>query len=248
MGHGYPVMCVAKLETTPETKTLDDISTMQEMSFSVCENSVEGESNTLTDTRDSNSYTVKKLKDGNCWMTQSLKLVDKTITSGDSNLPEGESFTIPPSDISSFTTSSVTSAYLDPSYGAYYNYNTVTAGWSSTGTHSQGDFAPGDICPKGWRLSRTFHENDVMGMIYYNVSLLSGEPAMQLNGLLYNGEFKNRGSRGSYWTSTYYNNKVGYVLDISGTNGYAIFSNAITAANYAVAAGAQVRCIARMDI
>ena len=35
---------------------------------------------TLTDTRDGNTYTVRKLADGNCWMTDNLRLIKLSLT------------------------------------------------------------------------------------------------------------------------------------------------------------------------
>ncbi len=63
--------------------SISTIDTMQAMSTEVCENSFEGETKQLIDTRDSKTYYVAKLKDGNCWMTQNLDL-DLTTTGLDS--------------------------------------------------------------------------------------------------------------------------------------------------------------------
>ena len=41
---------------------------------------------TLKDTRDNNSYTVAKLLDEKCWMTQNLRIAGKTIDYTDSDL------------------------------------------------------------------------------------------------------------------------------------------------------------------
>ena len=47
---------------------------MQDMAASTVTNACVGDSGTLTDRRDSSTYTVKKLADGNLWMTQNLAL------------------------------------------------------------------------------------------------------------------------------------------------------------------------------
>ena len=118
------------------------ITTMQEMTSDICTASAIGDSETLKDTRDNNTYTVTKLADGKCWMTQNLRLVNKTLTSSDSNV--NANFTIPFS--ASWTDTSTTgnhAYYKDTDYGAYYTWYTATAGTSAS-TY--------DICPKGWRL------------------------------------------------------------------------------------------------
>lgn len=102
-------------------------STMQ--SFTCSELPNLGDSTVLTDTRDGNRYTVKKLADGNCWMTENLRLIDKTISSADSNLSEGETWTIPASSASGFEVQNTNNAYLDSAYGGYYTFYTATAGW-----------------------------------------------------------------------------------------------------------------------
>ena len=75
---------------------------MQDMTSKIAENTPIGTVATLTDIRDNNTYTVRKLKDGKIWMTENLRLIDKTISSADSNLPSGETYTIPASDTSGF--------------------------------------------------------------------------------------------------------------------------------------------------
>ena len=147
------------------------ISSMQEMTYEVCENTTTplndangidttGEhrgdnsfvpSKTLVDTRDNSSQTVRKLADGRCWMTDNLRLINKTISSTDSNLPPGETYAVPASDDTSFGyTNDVSSAYLDSTYGGYYSFYAATAGKGGTSLASGN--ATGDICPKGWRL------------------------------------------------------------------------------------------------
>jgi len=57
-------------QSASSAATLADITNMQD-SFS-CADTPAGTTNTLTDIRDGKSYTVAKLADGNCWMTQNL--------------------------------------------------------------------------------------------------------------------------------------------------------------------------------
>lgn len=76
---------------------LNNYYKMQDMSSSICAAVTleDGESETtLIDSRDNKTYTVSKLKDGNCWMTQNLDhdiKTDGTVTynSTTTNLPSG---------------------------------------------------------------------------------------------------------------------------------------------------------------
>ncbi|MBQ3306069.1 hypothetical protein IJH02_01370, partial [Candidatus Saccharibacteria bacterium] len=82
----------------------------------------------MYDVRDTNSYTVRKLADGNCWMTENLRLTgSKTLTSSDSNV--SSDFSLPAAN-TSFTTSCSNTAYNmssgNTTYGNYYNWYAAT--------------------------------------------------------------------------------------------------------------------------
>ncbi len=157
-GH-YRTSVLLSLAATPKTVAFmpksgfSTITNMQQMTSSICKNEPIGAYKLLTDTRDSSKYVVAKLADGNCWMAQNLHLVNKTISSSDSDMTSG-SFTILSSSISGFSSSDQyqAKAYYDNSLikGAYYNWYTATAGSGNTSLTS-GD-APSSICPKGWKL------------------------------------------------------------------------------------------------
>ncbi len=123
------------------------MTTMQQMTPEACAAASIGASKTLTDSRDNSTYTVGKLSDGNCWMTQNLRIVNKTITSADSDV--SVNFTIP---ASSLWTDFAPHVYYnnDTSYGAYYSWYAATAGTGANVTSNNN--AAGSICPKGWRL------------------------------------------------------------------------------------------------
>ena len=62
-----------------------------------------GNTFTAYDKRDEQAYTIAKLKDGKYWMTTNLNLAGgTTITSDDSDLAEGASYTLPASSTSGF--------------------------------------------------------------------------------------------------------------------------------------------------
>ncbi len=129
--------------------TWDTMTTMQQMTTDVCTKAPTGSPKTLTDTRDDSTYTVMKLSDGNCWMTQNLRIVDKEITSADSDVTSN--FTIPVSAYWQSVVIKESHAYYnnDPVIGAYYNWYVATAG---TGSGIGSTNAQVSICPKGWKL------------------------------------------------------------------------------------------------
>lgn len=100
----------------PPNGTFGNITTMQEMTHQICtdettptasatETTTEhtGDTSlvpetTLTDTRDGKTYVVRKLSDGNCWMSQNLALsptAGQVFTSADTDLNESRTFTAP---------------------------------------------------------------------------------------------------------------------------------------------------------
>ncbi len=133
---------------------------------------------TLTDTRDGKTYVVRKLADGNCWMSQNLALSpdgNTTYTEADTDLHDGRTFQAPAANTEGTTWSTDGSDgphYVKPQAGYEYFQNGTTA--SSTGQPTEstgnyydwpmatamsgqsltndGDEAPDSICPKGWRL------------------------------------------------------------------------------------------------
>ena len=81
-------LTIAVVAEPPYIPAFDGITTMQEMTSTICANAEENETTRLTDTRDGKQYWVAKLKDGNCWMTQNLELslTDRTLTPADSDI------------------------------------------------------------------------------------------------------------------------------------------------------------------
>lgn len=187
-------------ELYQKAKILDNLPLMQTFNKSSLANV--GDSATLIDARDGEKYTVKKLADGNVWMTQNLRLINKTISSADSNLPAGETWTIPASSVSGFSAQNTNNAYLDSTYGGYYSFYTATAGWGTNSVTSGN--SPKDICPKGWRLptgGSTGEFNTLYGQ-YNSYALMMGEPNFTLSGSVYNGSVSGQGSRGRFLSST----------------------------------------------
>jgi uncharacterized protein (TIGR02145 family) len=128
---------------------------MQDMTSTICSSLTTGTNYTLTDRRDSKTYSVAKLKDGKCWMTTNLKIINTSINSTYSNISSG-SYTIPASGKWSQSGSGVmaTEVYTNGAVSAnstvYYSWNTATAGTGyASGTYKT---PTGSICPKKWIL------------------------------------------------------------------------------------------------
>ena len=202
-------------------KPLHSISTMQQMTPEVCaatttplatttqldtDGSHHGDSNyvptkTLVDTRDNNTYTVSKLADGRCWMTQNLRIIDKTIIPADSDVTAN--YTIPASSISGFSSYDISNAYVDND-GGFYNWYTATAGTGIRSFSANDYTAPASICPKGWRLpvSGSSSEFQTLYNNYNSSPALRSNPVnLTLSGIVSWSSRIGQGLYGEYWTS-----------------------------------------------
>ena len=117
---------------------------------------------TLRDTRDESTYVIRKLADGNCWMTQNLHLGSSStsiyMTSVDTDITSP--FTLPTSNCAGKWTNYNTTPSSAADIAGYcknsnetgdlYNYYAATAG--TVGYNLRTGNASGSICPKGWRL------------------------------------------------------------------------------------------------
>ena len=240
-------------------KTLHSISKMQQMTPEICaatttpnrtataldtDGSHYGDPNyaptkTLVDTRDDNTYTVSKLADGRCWMTQNLRIINKTITPADSDVTAN--YTIPASSLSGFDLGiyNASNAYVD-SDGGFYNWYTATAGTGTQALSTHGQNTTVSICPKGWRLPTGGNGGEFKILDNsYDPSFLRSIPVnLTLSG---NVAISSRGSQGlygEYWSSTIYSSGSAYDLSLNA-------SNAGPAEYYDKVNGFSVRCIAR---
>ena len=107
--------------------TLADATNMQDFATTdYCTGSAIGDATILVDSRDGNSYTVSKLADSNCWMTQNLDLdIDSTKT-----------YTPADTDISADWTPSTAT------------YTTDTTTWNDSASTPE-SYDPGDLCWNG---------------------------------------------------------------------------------------------------
>lgn len=162
--YGFSVRCVL-----PTSKTLSQITYMQEMTAQVCATAKTHDTKTLIDARDNQSYTVKKMKNGTCWMMQDLNYKLQTTTKlryGDSDLVQSwtPSRNTQPSNIGvtpwngteDDNNTSIRSHADDTSNTVFYNWAAATAGTgvsSFTATPAEPQkIAETSICPRGWQL------------------------------------------------------------------------------------------------
>ena len=223
------------------TKGIHSIANMQQMTAKVCKESTTpnrtataldtdgshaGDPNyvptvTLADTRDNNTYTVSKLADGKCWMTQNLRIIDKTITPADSNVTTN--YTIPASFVSGFDSYDTSYAYIDNAYGSYYSWYAATAGTGTRSLSTNGQNTTVSICPKGWRLP-TGGNNGEFQTLYNNYnssSALASSPVnLTLAGNLNSGSRFFQGIYGYYWSSTVDSGNYAYYLNLTTSDAY----------------------------
>ena len=232
------------------------ISTMQAMVPNICTVAYTGASTTLTDTRDTKTYTIRKLKDNNCWMTQNLDFLPTagtTISSATSNVALSTTLQNTDSTKSNYLTNDCSNAnnyciaYSDnaehPEYGTYYNWYAATSG-TGTSTMVHPDRATSSICPKGWRLP-TGGPNGEFQVLYNNYNSWtamqdSAGPYFVLSGYHEGASSYDQGKLGYYWSSSAYTDATrAYGLQLNGTN------SVVNPANYGRKyPGRSLRCLA----
>lgn len=137
-----------------------EIPIMQDYTLSRCSNEAASGNVTLLDSRDNSDYTVRYIN-GECWMTQNLRIVG-TISATGSNF-SGNNF-----NVSEYSLDRSDSSYTNhcddtngynyacakdsnsTTMGVWYNYYAATAG--TIATNSNTTVATEDICPTGWHL------------------------------------------------------------------------------------------------
>ena len=210
-GHYRTSVLLALTATPKKVANIGGISTMQEMTAEICRNSDIGAAKNLRDTRDGSEYSIRKHEDGNCWMTQNLRIVNKTITPADSDVTTN--YTIPASSLSGFSSSNY---YANQVYyannttnGAYYSWTAATAG-TGTSSVTSGD-APSSVCPKGWKLPPNSGKGSYTNFTSAAGIANSSAGSNKIRSAPYNfpyagyvgfGSLNNVGSNGYYWSRT----------------------------------------------
>ena len=185
------------------------ITQMQQMSSSVCQNTTSynsAASSTTTfpliDTRDNNSYNIRKFGE-DCWMVSNLLFIGNGV---------GNTTTLSPT--TSDVVSSTNVAFYDLTSGnsydearihtgvdnnndatTWYNYAAATAG-TITGT-SNSDEAEHSVCPKNWKIPSNDQITKILAVANATsfVAVLGGH---YREGAIYNGNTK----YSHWWSST----------------------------------------------
>ena len=220
-------LTIAVVAEPPAITDITGLTYMQDMTPEVCAETEVGTTATLTDKRDNNTYTIAKLPDGACWMTQNLRLSSwRTLTPEDSNVTRD--WTFPTTQLAGNSYSYMypqTTSSNNVSYGSYYNYCAASAGTVCSQTKLD---AFQDICPKGWRLPTL---DEMQGIISYTFAF-----SPIYSGYYVNGSLSSTGSYGYWWSATAYDTNRQYSLSYN--------SGSLSTSNYDLKGGGNsVRCI-----
>ena len=174
----------------------------------------------MYDIRDNKPYTVRKLADGNCWMTDNLALELTAGTPVEASLnTSATAYTFTPT---SCGTNGACAMNGNTVYGSTFNtyYYSWYAATAETGTSSQTNTdASASICPVGWRLpanytidsaksygsltnAYNFTSNGANNYQTHDAELESSPLSFARFGAYYNGSQTYANQYGDYWTST----------------------------------------------
>ena len=209
-------------------------ATMQDFTVEECQNLTLEESYTLTDSRDGKSYKIARLKDGNCWMQENLKLDGgRTLTSADSNVAND---VILPANITSGASVNTAMQIITQKEGYdgnYYNWCAATAtGNCSSITTKVGT----SVCPKGWKIPDLGYVGDDYStsirnlLVSYDLpvaitigvdytSILESSPLYFTRSGEYGSGYKDLGVSGNFYTSVAYSSTHAYYFGYR-TNDY----------------------------
>ena len=214
---------------------LTGVTYMQDVTAEICASTAEGTKATLTDRRDSNTYTVAKIN-GSCWMTQNLRLSGgRTLTPADSDVTSNWEF--PDNSLKSGGTNYIGNSYTEAgftinsntSYGGYYNYCAASAGDNCSSSDSSN--STNSICPAGWDLPTRDQFNGITNQRSAFSPVYSGYYS--------NGSLGSTGPHaffGYWWSATAYDSYYQYRLSY---NDGSLDTSSIDLKNY----GFPVRCV-----
>ena len=150
--------------------------TMQSFTRSNCNAMTVGQVVSLTDSRNKQTYRIKKMQDNKCWMIDNLKYAGEANTdlanvdgtyglvynneSGKYNTVDGTNTQSTANSDKAFYNNPMSASYcygtsIQSSYtkcGYLYNWYAATAGTGTYATSTNGTNVSGSICPTGWRL------------------------------------------------------------------------------------------------
>ena len=214
--YGFPVRCLFD-------------ATMQNFSQEDADSLAEFESETLVDSRDGNTYTVKKIN-GDVWMTQNLRFTGTTLTPADSNVSANTTMTYYSLDSSDDSyanhcdsTNGLSNACIKDSgsteTGVWYNYDAASAGTIAGSSNTTP--ATSSLCPSGWHIP-TGPANDISSEFHKLFQSTTDGPWVATNSYLtafkaVPGGYYANGSldipeNGDWWPATAYNATLRYSL------------------------------------
>ena len=216
---------------------------MQDMSPAVCYNSpittaenapaatlIDKRGKVITDdpntTESTESYTVSKLADNNCWMTKNLNLGRAsgganndgtiTLTSDDTDLANSTTFTLPAGDTISYTDTTnlakirLTNANGTNANGAYYTWSTAVANTESINTDPTTS-----ICPRGWDLPTDIQYINLKNKSSYTSTTAAPSTFLATGGFTDGSSFYGATTYGHYWTASSSSSTVAYYAYLS---------------------------------
>ena len=239
----HPASESAPVETISQLTYMQDFKNLtSEQITSVLNSMAYNTTYNLIDNRDSRTYQIARLKDGNIWMAQDLDLgrtaLSVDLTSQNTNL--NTNTTIAASTFNGWIKTSGTSSYTsgelipiatgidsasNTPYGTLYNYCAASAGTICAEEGQNNDDATSDICPAGWRLptsdSNSAELQNLYGITDYNTSakfrapIAEGGAAFAFNGYFSSSAPSDVGGSGSYWSSTWSTSTYMCLLSLS---------------------------------
>lgn len=230
-GHYRASVMLSLVAEPKEILVLSQAQNLQEITTEICKNTpINDAQYTLRDTRDGKTYTVAKLKDGNCWMTKNLALSlnNITLTPENSNVQSNWTPNISPSDpwndsasqILKYHNGAGTSGYKSE-FGYYYTWCAATADSCKTATTSN-SVASSSICPKGWHLPTNASNGSyanlfkaygaINGLMAGDQDVLTPPLSFARAGRVYNNAVNNLNGFGIYWTATARDGSRAYAL------------------------------------
>lgn len=197
---------------------------------------------TFTDSRDGQTYAIRTLADGRCWMLENLRLGAvnlrvSQLNSTNTHITNGS--TIAASTFNStWQKTSGSATYTSPeyinqsgsdaygSYGTLYNYCAATAGTMCKSSYNSKTDATSDLCPAGWRLPTGGSSGEFQALYDAEGSFDNFRSHFQLplSGYFGSSTPADQGSDGFRWSSTWRSSNFMYITSIYRTfasaNGY----------------------------
>lgn len=187
-GH-YTASVALNLTATPKVVAdWNSLGYLQEMTPEICASAPLNTTKTVKDERDQKEYTIARLGDNRCWMTQNLALDlnDKTFTPANSDITTNwPSRTITVNNVD-YSSASVPLGYYNEdeiydgevNFGYYYSWSAAAAGTAADTTTAV------SICPKGWVLPTAAQYDAVTGLVSSNLNLANSPYSMVVSGYL----------------------------------------------------------------